>query len=105
MLSCLHSPVASHRAEGGWPCKLGLTQTGRSQSVHSVCFWFAVLNCPDCCNGALHLWGFPLRGELACAIYENHPHSHTGFEIRRSIVSSKSKRNMQLLFDLVGGDV
>lgn len=69
-LSCLHSPASSHRTEGGWPCKLGPTQTGRSQSVQSVCFWFAALNGPDCCNGVLHLWGFSLlHGELACAIH------------------------------------
>lgn len=48
-------PASSLWTEGGWPCKLGLTQTGRSQSVQSVCFWFAALNGPDCCNVALHL--------------------------------------------------
>ena len=92
MPSCLHPLVLSPWTWGGWPCKLGLTETGRSQSVHAVCFWFAILNCPDCCNGALHLWGFPLWGELACAIYENHPDSYTGFEIRRSFVSSESQK-------------
>lgn len=86
MLSCLHSPVLSPWTEGRLPCKLGLTETGRSQSVRAVCFWFAILNCPDCCNAALHLWGFLLLGELACAIYENHPDSYAGFEIRRSFV-------------------
>lgn len=44
--SCLHSPAWSHRIEGGWPCKLGLTQTGRSQSVQSVCFWFCTVEWP-----------------------------------------------------------
>jgi len=70
-LSCLHSPVVSPRTRGGWLCKLGLTETGHSQSVLAVCFWFAILNRFDCCNGALTATaeGFLLQGELARPVY------------------------------------
>lgn len=38
MLSLLRAPVLSLWTQAEWLRKLGLTETGHSQSVHAVCF-------------------------------------------------------------------
>lgn len=78
--------------KGRWQYKLSLTQTGRSQSVQSVCFYFAIFNFLDWCNGELDLQGFSLSGQLASVIYENYPNCCSSFEIRRSFVPLESQR-------------
>ena len=109
--SCLHSPALSPRTQGGWLCKLGLTATGHSQSVLAVCFWFVILNCFDCCNGALQRRGFLLQGELARTIYvgtvlvATSENSNSDFEIKRSFFSNESQRVTHALHIGAGIDV